>query len=225
MEIFLYFAAFLKVVRLVPTQNSISAKYQPIVQPWCLENKHKDTHMALSITSCHQQQIKTFTVTQRQEKSAGQKNLGGSREPRCGRVQGERWHASWVWGKTDDSQIAKMDLRLPIWRISSSLTDLLCLSVCLSVSTLLYKQLFIRDAIRLEKTKGFFFFQEGRCPGEICGNSKLTLCASYVCDFPTSIIALSCNALSVKGNAFSFDLFKCSAMWLCLENRNLAGYL
>lgn len=132
MEIFLYFAAFLKVVRLVPTQNSISAKYQPIVQPWCLENKHKDTHMALSITSCHQQQIKTFTVTQRQEKSAGQKNLGGSREPRCGRVQGERWHASWVWGKTDDSQIAKMDLRLPIWRISSSLTDLLCLSVCLS---------------------------------------------------------------------------------------------
>lgn len=74
--------------------------------------------------------IKTFTVTQRQEKSAGQKNLGGSREPRCGRVQGERWHASWVWGKTDDSQIAKMDLRLPIWRISSSLTDLLCLSVC-----------------------------------------------------------------------------------------------
>lgn len=130
MEIFLYFAAFLKVVRLVPTQNSISAKYQPIVQPWCLENKHKDTHMALSITSCHQQQIKTFTVTQRQEKSAGQKNLGGSREPRCGRVQGERWHASWVWGKTDDSQIAKMDLRLPIWRISSSLTDLLCLSVC-----------------------------------------------------------------------------------------------
>lgn len=95
-----------------------------------LENKHKDTHMALSITSCHQQQIKTFTVTQRQEKSAGQKNLGGSREPRCGRVQGERWHGSWVWGKTDDSQIAKMDLRLPIWRISSSLTDLLCLSVC-----------------------------------------------------------------------------------------------
>lgn len=28
--------------------------------------------------------------------------------------------------------------------------------------------------------------------------SKLTLCASYVCDFPTSI-ALSCNALSAKG--------------------------